>query len=268
MATIGRASAVADFGRFHMKGWLGLARLALRAHPQPDRLPQPPRRHGAVGVGVFQLPAGDPADRRVRLTRNGLTRATRARRCRRTGARARGTARARGVGGALVSRGRISGCSRSSDRVSGLVTRRAVRHRRARLLAAFVWWGIRFCRRRGARRHAAPLAVRLVVTASIVYLWFLAAWGMNYRRVPLQEQLAYDSARLTTGPRGAIRPRRRRSGERAAAGGARPRRADAIARRRALRRCSAGWAIDNARGRRRRTDRCSSSTSARPRSTG
>jgi hypothetical protein len=41
------------------------------------------------------------------------------------------------------------------------------------------------------------LAVRLVVTASIVYLWFLGAWGMNYRRVPLQEQLAYDSSRLS-----------------------------------------------------------------------
>ena len=65
------------------------------------------------------------------------------------------------------------------------------------LLAAFVWWGVRFYKTAGLAGMLRRLAVRLVVTASIVYLWFLAAWGMNYRRVPLQEQLVYDSARLT-----------------------------------------------------------------------
>jgi hypothetical protein len=65
------------------------------------------------------------------------------------------------------------------------------------LLAAVVWWVVRFYKTFGLAGMARRLAVRLVVTASIVYLWFLAAWGMNYRRVPLQEQLAYDSSRLT-----------------------------------------------------------------------
>lgn len=65
------------------------------------------------------------------------------------------------------------------------------------LLAAFLWWGIRFYTAAGFVGLLRRLAVRLVVTASIIYLWFLAAWGMNYRRVPLQEQLAYDSSRLT-----------------------------------------------------------------------
>jgi len=65
------------------------------------------------------------------------------------------------------------------------------------LLAAVVWWGVSFYKTSGFAGMARRLAVRLVVTASIVYLWFLAAWGMNYRRVPLQEQLAYDSSRIT-----------------------------------------------------------------------
>ena len=43
-----------------------LARLAVRPHPEPDRLPQPPRRARAVGVGVLQLSARDPADHRRR----------------------------------------------------------------------------------------------------------------------------------------------------------------------------------------------------------
>ena len=65
------------------------------------------------------------------------------------------------------------------------------------LIVAVVWWGVRFYKAAGLAGMARRLAVRLVVTASILYIWFLAAWGMNYRRVPLQEQLAYDSSRLT-----------------------------------------------------------------------
>ena len=65
------------------------------------------------------------------------------------------------------------------------------------LLAAFVWWGVRSCKTDGFAGMLRLLAVRLAVTASVIYLWFMAAWGLNYRRVPLQEQLAYDSTRLT-----------------------------------------------------------------------
>lgn len=39
--------------------------------------------------------------------------------------------------------------------------------------------------------------VTAVKTAALVYLLFLALWGLNYRRVPLEEKLDYDRSRLT-----------------------------------------------------------------------
>ena len=39
--------------------------------------------------------------------------------------------------------------------------------------------------------------VTAVKTAAVVYLVFLALWGLNYHRVPLEEKLDYDRARLT-----------------------------------------------------------------------
>lgn len=41
------------------------------------------------------------------------------------------------------------------------------------------------------------LAGDATVTAAVVYLAFLAAWGLNYRRVPLRETLEFDQARVT-----------------------------------------------------------------------
>ncbi|MGH9371463.1 MAG: DUF3810 family protein, partial [Vicinamibacterales bacterium] len=40
-------------------------------------------------------------------------------------------------------------------------------------------------------------AVSSVVVAAVLYLWFLAFWGLNYRRVPLEQKLAYDRSRVT-----------------------------------------------------------------------
>jgi hypothetical protein len=65
------------------------------------------------------------------------------------------------------------------------------------LLVAAVIFAGRAWRRRGLRVAARHSAVVLVVTASIVYLWFLLFWGFNYRRVPLEEKLAYDPSRVT-----------------------------------------------------------------------
>ena len=136
------------------------------------------------------------------------------------------------------------------------------------LLAAVLWWGVQFYKTAGLAGMLRRLAVRLVVTASIVYLWFLAAWGMNYRRVPLQEQLAYDSSRLTRDravqfARAAVdQVNALRAGSRVRGQGR------LVARRRALRRAASAWGRQARRGRRRRSDRSSSCTSARRRSTG
>jgi hypothetical protein len=38
--------------------------------------------------------------------------------------------------------------------------------------------------------------VTLIVAAAVFYLWFLALWGLNYRRVPLEQKIAYDESRV------------------------------------------------------------------------
>ena len=43
--------------------------------------------------------------------------------------------------------------------------------------------------------------------AAVVYLVFLATWGLNYRRVPLMREAAFDAARVT--PQAAARARER-----------------------------------------------------------
>jgi Protein of unknown function (DUF3810) len=36
-----------------------------------------------------------------------------------------------------------------------------------------------------------------LVTAALIYLWFLLFWGFNYRRVPLEQKLAFDPSQIT-----------------------------------------------------------------------
>ena len=36
----------------------------------------------------------------------------------------------------------------------------------------------------------------VTITACAVYVWFLLFWGLNYRRVPLEEKLGYESSRI------------------------------------------------------------------------
>lgn len=55
-----------------------------------------------------------------------------------------------------------------------------------RLVRAHGW-------RAGLLRTSAVIASR----AALVYVAFLAAWGLNYRRVPLIEKVAFDPARVT-----------------------------------------------------------------------
>jgi hypothetical protein len=49
----------------------------------------------------------------------------------------------------------------------------------------------------GVRRAIIWNSVTAVKTAAVVYLLFLALWGLNYRRVPLEQKLDYDRSRLT-----------------------------------------------------------------------
>jgi hypothetical protein len=49
----------------------------------------------------------------------------------------------------------------------------------------------------GWRKGSIHVAVALVCAGVVVYLAFLGAWGLNYRRVPLVEKVAFDEERIT-----------------------------------------------------------------------
>jgi hypothetical protein len=49
----------------------------------------------------------------------------------------------------------------------------------------------------GWRRGSARVALVLVCSAVAIYLAFLATWGLNYRRVPLVDKVAFDPSRIT-----------------------------------------------------------------------
>lgn len=55
----------------------------------------------------------------------------------------------------------------------------------------------RAVRARGWKRGTLRAGRLLLCAAAVVYLVFLATWGLNYRRVPLTSKLAFDTARIT-----------------------------------------------------------------------
>jgi hypothetical protein len=57
--------------------------------------------------------------------------------------------------------------------------------------------GYRCIRSAGWRGGAIRLATYAVRATALTYLVFLVMWGLNYRRVPLIERLAFDPARVT-----------------------------------------------------------------------
>ena len=71
---------------------------------------------------------------------------------------------------------------------------------------------------RHAQNALAALSARHAAIAAVIYLWFLIAWGLNYRREPLSTQL--DFQRRPHHSRGSPRPRvaQRRVVERPAQG--------------------------------------------------
>lgn len=77
----------------------------------------------------------------------------------------------------------------------------------ALLIAVVVWWmasGVRDIARgrqeRGGPRPRALLSItmRTLTLGAVAYLGFLALWGLNYRRVPLDEKIAFDRTRVTS----------------------------------------------------------------------
>ncbi len=49
----------------------------------------------------------------------------------------------------------------------------------------------------GMRRALLSSALSIVTLSAVVFLLFLALWGLNYRRVPLEQKLQYDQRRVT-----------------------------------------------------------------------
>lgn len=58
--------------------------------------------------------------------------------------------------------------------------------------------------RHGWRQGLVRVVVVLACAAVIVYLGFLATWGLNYRRVPLDEKVEFDEARITVAAHAAL----------------------------------------------------------------
>ncbi len=67
----------------------------------------------------------------------------------------------------------------------------------AALLAVIVGLSIRRVRRSGVLQGAIRGAIVALTWSAVIYLWFFALWGANYRRVPLTTRLDYDGARVT-----------------------------------------------------------------------
>lgn len=64
------------------------------------------------------------------------------------------------------------------------------------LIGGWIHWLRRLRREKSIR----PIGRGLLATltgAAIVYLWFLAAWGFNYARPPLEAMVPYDASRVT-----------------------------------------------------------------------
>src|SRR5207244_210058 len=60
--------------------------------------------------------------------------------------------------------------------------------------------GVEFARarRRGLPRAVLRIATRTVVWTAALYLLFLLAWGLNYRRVPLTDRVRFDASGVTS----------------------------------------------------------------------
>ena len=72
------------------------------------------------------------------------------------------------------------------------------------IVAVATWWLIQAIRDLRSRRQvgwlraAGRIVVRTATVTAAAYLAFLLAWGLNYRRVPLQDKLQFERSRLSS----------------------------------------------------------------------
>src|SRR4029453_13434679 len=67
----------------------------------------------------------------------------------------------------------------------------------ALLLTVAIGFCVRRYREFGWRDTLSRVLMAGLVAAAVIYLWFLLFWGFNYRRLPLEQKLAYDPSRIT-----------------------------------------------------------------------
>jgi hypothetical protein len=67
----------------------------------------------------------------------------------------------------------------------------------AALAFGILWRFSRAVRRAGLIRGVLSGGLNLLVIGAIVYLGFLLLWGLNYRRVPIEQKLELDESRIT-----------------------------------------------------------------------
>ena len=66
------------------------------------------------------------------------------------------------------------------------------------LIALGIWiWSIRLARKTPMLRSLWRGFVATLTLLAVVYLWFLAAWGLNYARPPLESQITFDKSKVT-----------------------------------------------------------------------
>jgi hypothetical protein len=69
-------------------------------------------------------------------------------------------------------------------------------------------WTVRLRgRKAGIGRMLAGVTVDTAAIGALLYLWFLAAWGLNYQRQPLRDQLDFREERVTPEALGALAER-------------------------------------------------------------
>lgn len=97
---------------------------------------------------------------------------------------------------AWYSRGVYPHVQRALTSVSNLISIALLDVGAAVLLVVVVAWFVSRVRRRGLRAALWNSVAGAATIAAALYLAFLLLWGLNYRRVPLEEQLDYDRARV------------------------------------------------------------------------